>query len=222
MTKTVKFDNKNLVTHDRSYNSTVAGADEAGRGPLAGPVVCAVVIMPLGEGDIIDGITDSKQINEMTREQLYEQIITTAIEYNVAIVDNKIIDLINILEATKRGLAQAINGLKTPTGIILVDAVKKLDTKRQIEGIIKGDAKSYNIAAASIVAKVTRDRIMREYDKQFSAYGFASHKGYPTQFHYKAIVSNGLTDIHRRSFLVRDNKYLEVSKIPLTIAHKTK
>jgi len=210
----MKFDNSDLIAYDRLYRSAVAGADEAGRGPLAGPVVCAAVIMPLDEGDIINGITDSKQISEKTRELLYGQIIAKAIEYNVAIVDNRIIDLINILEATKQGLAQAINGLKTLIDIVLVDAIKTLDTPRKIEGIIKGDTKSYNIAAASIIAKVTRDRIMREYDKQYPDYGFASHKGYPTPPHYKAIAVKGLTSIHRRSFLVRDNKYLRVRDIP--------
>jgi len=210
MDRVAKFDNSNLVAYDRLYNCTVCGADEAGRGPLAGPVVCAAVIMPLGDNYIIDGITDSKQLSEKTREQLYEEIITKATEYNVAVIDNKIIDIINILEATKQGLAQAINSLKSDTDIVLVDAIKKLDTTHQIEGIIKGDAKSYNIAAASIIAKVTRDRLMRDYDRQYPDYGFASHKGYPTVAHYKAIASHGISDIHRRSFLVRDNKYYKV------------
>jgi len=172
--------------------------------------------MPLDDNNLIAGVRDSKQIGEKERELLYEQIIATATEYHVAAIDNKIIDLINILEATKRGLAQSVNELTIQADIILVDAIRQLDTSRKIEGIIKGDSKSYNIAAASIIAKVTRDRIMRKYDIQFPGYGFASHKGYPTQAHYNAIEKHGLTAIHRRSFLVRSNKYLTADKIRLS------
>ena len=177
----------------------IAGIYEAGRGPLAGPVVIASVIMP--EDSFIEGVNDSKKVSEKKREKLYEQIIEEAISYSVAIVDEKKIDEINILNATKMGLTKCIEGLQIKPNIILVDALEHIDTKGiPYMSIIKGDAKSYSIAAASIVAKVTRDRIMRQWDEVYPVYGFEKHKGYGTAQHITAIKEYGLCPIHRRSF----------------------
>jgi len=200
--KLTKPDTQSLADYDRQLGCVVGGADEAGRGPLAGPVVCAAVIMPLD--NILEGINDSKALTEIKREKLYDQIIACAIEHSVAVVDNKIIDLINIHQASLQGLAQAVNGLKTPTGIMLIDGNAKVKgALRLTKEVIRGDATSYNIAAASIIAKVTRDRMMREYnkEKEYAGYGFAVHKGYPTAAHFAAIRELGITKIHRMSFL---------------------
>ena len=205
--KLTKSDTAALAGYDRSYNCIVGGADEAGRGPLAGPVVCACVVMPLDEDSIIHGVTDSKKLSQGARQRLYNEIILKAIQYKVAVVDNTIIDSINILEATKLGLCQAIDGLTAAADIILVDAISALDTPKTIKGIVKGDATSYNIAAASIIAKVTRDGIMEELDKQYDGYGLASHKGYPTRAHYTALSAKGITPVHRKSFLTKPNRY---------------
>ena len=177
----------------------VAGIDEAGRGPLAGPVVVACVIMP--ENSMIEGINDSKKISENKREKLYDLILEEAISYGIGIIDQDEIDEINILQATKKGLTEAIKSMNTKPDIILVDALNGIDTLGiKYKSIIKGDAKSYSIAAASIIAKVTRDRIMREWDKVYPEYGFAGHKGYGTAKHMEAIRKYGLTQIHRKTF----------------------
>ena len=186
----------------------VAGVDEAGRGPLAGPVCCACVIMPLGEDDIIPGINDSKKLSEKKREALYSQIINKAIAYNIVLIDNKVIDQINILQATKLGMSKAINELDITPDIVLVDAVKGLDTNVECEAIIHGDAVSYNIAAASILAKVTRDRLMLEYDQVYPEYQFAKHKGYGTKLHIDNLKKYGKCDIHRNTFI---KNFVEVS-----------
>ena len=179
--------------------STIAGIDEAGRGPLAGPAVVGCVIMP--KESQIEGINDSKKISESKREKLYEQIISEAIAWNVGIVDQKEIDKINILNATKKALTIAIKGLSVRPDRILVDALQGIDTNGiPYTSIIKGDAKNYSIAVASIIAKVTRDRIMREWDKVYPEYGFEQHKGYGTAKHIAAIKEYGLCPIHRRSF----------------------
>ena len=177
----------------------IAGIDEAGRGPLAGPVVVAGVIMPLGESDIIDGINDSKKLSAKKRDALYEQIINKAIDVQVAIVDHLTIDRENILNATKSGMLTCINGFKR-VDRVLIDAVK-LDAKVPTLSIIHGDALSYSIAAASIVAKVTRDRLMLEYDKQYPQYNFAKHKGYGTAEHIRLLKEHGPCEIHRRTFI---------------------
>ncbi len=187
-----------LFEFDKHYNCTVAGMDEAGRGPLAGPVVCACCIMPLDV--MIDGINDSKRLSEIQREKLYEQIIAKAKSYGVGIVEHDVIDEINILQATKRGMKSAFENMQAVPDILLIDAVK-LDLGIRTESLIKGDARSYNIAAASIIAKVTRDRIMKEYDKQFPAYGFSSNKGYGTKTHIEALNAVGSCPIHRRTFI---------------------
>ena len=189
--------------------NSIAGIDEAGRGPLAGPVVVACVIMP--RDSMIEGVNDSKKVSEKKREKLYEQIIEEAIAYGVGIISQEEIDRINILNATKEGLTMAIKemekdlrekqrGFEKPE-IILVDALTKIDTDGiSYKSIIKGDAKSYSIAAASIIAKVTRDRIMRQWNEVYPMYGFEKHKGYGTAAHIAAIKEYGLCPLHRRSF----------------------
>ena len=177
----------------------ICGIDEAGRGPLAGPVVIAGVIMP--KDSIIEGVNDSKKVSEKKREKLYDLIIEEAISYFVAIVGQDVIDDINILNATKEGVTQVIDGLDVKPDLILVDALTHINTRGiPYDSIIKGDSKCYNIAAASILAKVTRDRIMREWDEVYPQYGFAQHKGYGTAKHIQAIKEHGLTSIHRKSF----------------------
>ena len=189
---------------DKSYfkegYNYICGIDEAGRGPLAGPVVIAAVIMP--KDSMIEGVNDSKKVSEKKREKLYELIIEEAISYSVGIVDQNEIDRINILNATKAGLTEAVRTLKVKPELILVDALTNIDTCGvPYKSIIKGDAKSYSIAAASIIAKVTRDRIMREWDKVYPQYGFEKHKGYGTAAHISAIKENGLCPLHRLSFV---------------------
>ncbi len=178
----------------------ICGIDEAGRGPLAGPVVVAAVIMP--KDSMIEGVNDSKKVSEKKREILYEKIIDEAISYGVGIIDQKEIDIINILNATKEGLTMAVQELNPKPNLIIVDALNKIDTLGiPYKSIIKGDAKCYSIAAASIIAKVTRDRIMRQWDEVYPQYGFSKHKGYGTSEHIKAIKEYGLCPLHRLSFV---------------------
>ena len=176
----------------------IAGIDEAGRGPLAGPVVVASVIMPLD--NIIDGINDSKKLSEKKRNDLFEKIKQTAISYHIEVIDEKIIDDINILNATKLGMKNCIDKLDKAPDVVLIDAVK-IDSDVQTVSIIKGDAKSYSIAAASILAKVYRDNLMLQYDKEYPVYNFAKHKGYGTKMHIDAIKQYGICPIHRRTFV---------------------
>ncbi len=189
---------------------TIAGIDEAGRGPLAGPVVVACCLMP--RNSMIEGVNDSKKIAEKKREKLYESITEKAISYGVGIIGQTEIDEINILNATKKGLTKAIQEMeeklkqKPELGIIkpdaiLVDALTKIDTDGiPYQSIVHGDAISYSIACSSIIAKVTRDRIMRQWDEIYPQYGFAKHKGYGTAAHIQAIREYGLCPLHRRSF----------------------
>ena len=177
----------------------ICGIDEAGRGPLAGPVVVGAVIMP--KESWIKGVNDSKKIAEKKREVLFEKITEEAVAYGVGIVDPKTIDEINILNATKLALTKAIQELKVKPDLIIVDALKHINTLGiPYESMIKGDEKVYSVSAASIVAKVTRDRIMRQWDEVYPQYGFEHHKGYGTKAHIEAIRTYGLTPIHRRSF----------------------
>ena len=177
----------------------ICGIDEAGRGPLAGPVVVSAVIMP--NDSMIEGVNDSKKVSEKKREKLYDEITNNAIAWGVAIIDQKEIDDINILNATKKGLTVSLQELTEKPDLIVVDALSGIDTMGiPYESIIKGDAKCYSISAASILAKVTRDRIMREWDKVYPEYGFEKHKGYGTAAHIAAIKEHGLCPIHRRSF----------------------
>ncbi|OKZ57640.1 MAG: ribonuclease HII [Clostridium sp. 26_21] len=178
----------------------ICGIDEAGRGPLAGPVVVASVIMP--KDSIIEGINDSKKVSEKKREKLYDLILEQAISYGVGIIGQDEIDDINILNATKKGLTNSLKELTQRPDLILVDALTNIDTLGiPYESIIKGDAKCYSISAASIIAKVTRDRIMREWDKIYPQYGFATHKGYGTSAHINAIKEYGPCPLHRKTFI---------------------
>ncbi len=177
----------------------ICGIDEAGRGPLAGPVVVAGVIMP--QDSMIEGINDSKKVTEKRREKLYDVIKEKAISYSIAVIDHHVIDDINILNATKQGVTEVVDGLDVKPDLIIVDALTHINTRGiPYEPIIKGDAKCYNIAAASILAKVTRDRIMRQWDEIYPQYGFSSHKGYGTAKHIAAIKEYGLCPIHRLTF----------------------
>lgn len=177
----------------------ICGCDEAGRGPLAGPVVVASVIMPLD--DIIEGVDDSKKLTEKKREQLYSIIKEKAIDYKISIISEKKIDEINILNATKKGMEEAINGLNIKPDFALVDAVKGLNLICDYLPIIKGDYLSYTIGCASILAKVTRDKIMLDYSKNYPNYHFEKHKGYGTKLHIEAIRKYGKCEIHRESFI---------------------
>ena len=153
------------------------------------------------QDSMIEGVNDSKKVSEKKREKLYDLILEEAISYGIGIIDQNEIDEINILNATKEGLTNSLKELKVKPDIILVDALEKIDTLGiPYDSIIKGDAKSYSIAAASIIAKVTRDRIMKEWDEIYPEYGFEKHKGYGTALHIKAIKENGLCPIHRKSF----------------------
>ena len=177
----------------------ICGIDEAGRGPLAGPVVVAGVIMP--QDSMIECINDSKKVTEKRREKLYDVIKEEAISYSIAVIDHHVIDDINILNATKQGVTEVVDGLDVKPDLIIVDALTHINTRGiPYEPIIKGDAKCYNIAAASILAKVTRDRIMRQWDEIYPQYGFSSHKGYGTAKHIAAIKEYGLCPIHRLTF----------------------
>ena len=178
----------------------LCGIDEAGRGPLAGPVVVAGVIMP--KDSMIEGVNDSKKVSEKKREKLYDVILEEALSYSVAIIGQDVIDEINILNATKQGVTKVVEELDVKPNLILVDALTHINTKGiPYDSIIKGDAKCYNIAAASIIAKVTRDRIMREWDEIYPQYGFINHKGYGTAKHIEAIKEYGPCPIHRKTFI---------------------
>ena len=184
--------------HKKGFKN-ICGIDEAGRGPLAGPVVVAGVIMP--QDSMIEGVNDSKKVSEKKREVLYDLIIKEAISYSVQIIGQDVIDDINILNATKQGVTKIAEELEVRPDLIIVDALEHINTKRiPYESIVKGDAKCYSISCASILAKVTRDRIMREWDLVYPQYGFAQHKGYGTKKHMEAIREYGLCPIHRISF----------------------
>ncbi len=188
-----------MLDYEKKFGGKIiAGIDEAGRGPLAGPVVCACAVMPMD--NIIEGINDSKKLSAKKREELYEKIIETAISYSIVEVDEKTIDEINILQATRLGMKKALESLSVKPDVVLIDAVK-IDTDLPQENIIKGDALSYNIAVASILAKVHRDRLMVKLDEKYPQYGFAKHKGYGTKLHIEALKKYGKCEIHRDSFI---------------------
>jgi ribonuclease HII len=176
----------------------IGGIDEAGRGPLAGPVVAACVILP--EGFLAEGVNDSKKVPPERRERLFDVILEAAVAVGTGIVDGETIDRINILQATKLAMRKAVEGLGTKPDILLIDALRLEDVPIDQMPIVKGDAKSISIAAASIVAKVTRDRIMIEWDRRYPEYGFARHKGYGTAEHLEAIRRHGVCEIHRKTF----------------------
>ena len=177
----------------------IAGVDEVGRGPLAGPVATAAVIMDLEH--LVEGVDDSKKLSEKKREQLYDEILSHAISYKISYKSPEEIDRFNILEATKMCMADSVNGLIVKPDVVLVDALKLEGVDAEQCAIIKGDAKSYTIACASIIAKVARDRLMVELDSKYPEYNFKKHKGYGTAEHIKAIKEIGSCPIHRKSFI---------------------
>jgi ribonuclease HII len=191
---------RTLIEFDRGYRTgacVIAGMDEVGRGPLAGNVVTACVVMP--EDPVILWIDDSKKLSESRREKVFDEIMTHAIYVGIGEVTPEEIDRINILEATRKAMQEAASQI--PADIFLIDAVTKLGLNGREIPIIKGDATSYNIAAASIIAKVTRDRQMIEMDRLYPEYGFKRNKGYGTREHIEALIKFGPCPIHRRSFI---------------------
>lgn len=192
--KIFDFD-KQFLSEDIKY---IAGIDEVGRGPLAGPVVTACVVMPYDE--MIEGVFDSKKVSAKKREALYEEIISKAISVSISKRDQNCIDEINILEATKESMKGCFRSCKVKPDILLVDAVK-LNVCGNEKTIIKGDATSYAIACASIIAKVYRDRLMKEYDEIYPEYDFSNNVGYGTKKHIQALKEHGITPIHRLSFI---------------------
>lgn len=193
---------KEMHRYEEKYypvTSLIGGIDEAGRGPLCGPVVAACVILPKGAELLY--LNDSKKLSEKRRELLFPEIKEKAVSFGVGIVENDVIDEINILNATKLAMKKAIDSMSVRPEQLLIDAVHLDDIDIPQVAIIKGDAASVSIAAASVIAKVTRDHIMLEYDKKYPEYGFAHHKGYGTKAHYEALKKYGLTPIHRKTFL---------------------
>lgn len=192
---------KQMHEFEEKYDeySCICGMDEAGRGPLARPVVAASVILPK-DAEILF-LNDSKKVTKKRRLELFEEIYEKAVDIGVGIIDEKRIDAVNILNATYEAMQNAVKKMLTKPDILLVDAVRVPDIGIKQISIIKGDARSVSIAAASIIAKVTRDRLMIEYDNQYPEYGFAKHKGYGTTEHIAAIHKHGACPIHRKSFV---------------------
>lgn len=186
--------------YEKGYK-LIAGVDEAGRGPLCGPVVAAAVILP--ENYKIEGVNDSKKLSEKKREMLYDKIINEAVAVGVGISDVDVIEEVNILNATKMAMKEAISKLSVKPDFVLIDGNQMIDIDIEASTVVSGDAKSESIAAASIIAKVTRDRMLYDYDKVYPEYGFAKHKGYGTKAHIAAIKEYGLTPIHRPSFCTK-------------------
>ena len=198
----------NLRYEKKCYNlghNLIAGVDEVGRGPLVGPVVAACVILP--KNYVLEGLTDSKKLSEKKREYFYDIIMKDAISVGIGVVDNNIIDEINIYEATKMAMISAIDNLNVSPDIVLTDAMK-LDIDKPVIPIIKGDLKSITISAASVIAKVTRDRMLVLLDKDFPFYNFKKNKGYPTKDHISAIKKYGILKEHRKSYApIKDGNY---------------
>ena len=192
--------------YQKGYN-LIAGVDEVGRGPLVGPVVAACVILPKNYN--LDGLTDSKKLSEKKRDYYYDIIMNDAVSIGIGIVDNNKIDEINIYEATKLAMKDAINNLKVKPDIVLTDAMN-LDIETKVVPIIKGDLKSITIAAASVIAKVTRDRMLLELDKKYPFYNFKNNKGYPTKDHINAIEKYGILKEHRKSYAPIKNGQYEI------------
>lgn len=190
----------NLEYENKHYalgKELIAGVDEVGRGPLAGPVVACCVIMP--KDFYIEGVTDSKKVSLKKRNEYEKIILENAIAFSIAFIDEKIIDEINIYEASRKAMIEAIDNLKVKPDIVLVDAMP-LNIDIETESIIKGDEKSFTIACASIVAKQARDRFMDELAIKYPEYGFEKHKGYPTKLHKEALKKYGVLDIHRKTY----------------------
>lgn len=191
-----------LFYEEQKYNNgyqVICGVDEAGRGPLAGPVYAAAVV--LKRGQIIEGVNDSKKLSEKKREALFERIVSQCADYSIGCASAAEIDEINILQATFLAMKRAVEGLSVQPDCALVDGNQAPPLSRDVFTIVKGDAKSESIAAASILAKVSRDRYMLEMAEKFPQYGFEKHKGYGTKLHYERIEQYGICEIHRRSFL---------------------
>jgi len=195
LNKLKEFDKKFLD----SEHKFIIGVDEAGRGPLAGPVVAAAVIFD--SKTIIEKVNDSKKVSEKVREQLYDIIIEQAVDYGVGIVDEKTIDKINILQATMMAMKEAVNNLSITPDLILIDGNRTFESKLETRSIVRGDSLSFSIAAASILAKVTRDRIMKISSENFPEYLWHKNKGYGTREHIAAIKIHGPVSLHRMSFL---------------------
>ncbi len=194
-----------LYDFDKEYNRLIIGVDEAGRGPLAGPVVAAAVVINK-YSQYLEEVNDSKKLTEAKREKIYENILNDEnIIFGVGIVNSDIIDEINILQATYMAMRKAIDDIfiiNKEDYLILVDGNREIkDCNYMQETVVKGDAKSLSIATASIIAKVTRDRIMKEFDNTIPGYNFSKHKGYGTKEHYKLLRENGISNIHRKTFL---------------------
>lgn len=196
---TIDFNNKEyeLKAYQNGYN-LIGGIDEVGRGPLVGPVVASCVILP--KDFELEGLTDSKKLSERKREQFYSVIMEKAISVGIGVIDEDKIDEVNIYEATKLAMYQAIENCKIKPDYILIDAMKLDKLSVPSESIIKGDLKSISISAASVIAKVTRDRMLYELDKEYPMYDFAKNKGYPTKAHVEAIKKYGILKQHRKTF----------------------
>ncbi len=200
-----RYENK---YYDIGYEM-IAGVDEVGRGPLVGPVVAAAVVLP--KDYFLEGLTDSKKLSEKKREYFYDIIMKDAISVGIGIIDNNTIDKINIYEATKMAMKEAINNLKLKPDVVLTDAMK-LDIDTIVVPIIKGDLKSITISAASVIAKVTRDRMMNDLDEKYPFYNFKKNKGYPTKDHISAIEKYGILREHRRSYNpIKDGNYKTIN-----------
>lgn len=186
------------TAYENGYN-LVCGVDEAGRGPLAGPVCAAAVVLP--KGLILEGVNDSKKLTEKKRETLFDVITEQALDWSVAFATVEEIEEINILNAAMLAMKRAVEGLKNPVDFAIIDGNRKPPLEIDCEAVVKGDAKSMSVAAASILAKVSRDRILRQYAVDYPQYGFEKHKGYGTKVHVEALKKYGPCEVHRSSFL---------------------
>lgn len=193
--------------YDAEGSLVICGTDEAGRGPLAGPVCAAAVILP--RGIQLEGLNDSKKLTAKKRDALYDTILETACSYGIAMASEAEIDEMNILQASLLAMRRAIAKLSPAPGLVLVDGSVARGFEQRAVAIVGGDAKSPNIAAASVLAKVTRDRLMEELDLRYPGYGFAAHKGYPTKQHYIALNRLGPSPVHRKTFLKKKHTYPE-------------
>ncbi len=205
MTKKPAERTRKLIEFDNSHRALcpglLCGVDEAGRGPIAGPVVAAAVIF--GDDVYIEGVYDSKKVSQKRREELYEEITSSAQCWGVGIVESRQIDELNILNATKEAMNIAIGKLTETPAVIIADGNFYFNPVAEVKNVIKADEKSFSVAAASILAKVTRDRIMCSYQEKFPNFSFSHHKGYGTQAHIDEILEFGYTDIHRKTFRLK-------------------
>lgn len=205
MTKAPAERTRKLIEYDNGIRAEaggmLCGVDEAGRGPIAGPVVAAAVIF--SDDVYIEGVYDSKKVSHKRREELYAEIIQNAVCWGVGIVDNLQIDELNILNATKEAMNAAIGNLTELPAVIIADGNFYFNPAAEVKNVIKADEKSFSVAAASIIAKVTRDRIMCRYEEKYPNFTFSHHKGYGTQSHIDEILEFGYTDIHRKSFRLK-------------------